>query len=828
MSGSANIVENGAAGDALADRWANSLGLAPVPLFGDEKVGEASHEILLDGGLGSFAISVTTEELWRDRRAAEWAWSSGVPHHVTVTPDRVAVTRWDAKSPELFSIGSVQQRLEAFYHYLVADRVRSNARVVEELVDLFRRSRSAVASSGIEDAESVNVFLALLAEGIEIAGGKRLPDIDREALKALPQVSRDTLLGEAAGQAKRSELFHLQPELAVRHAGSEIFQEAHFALGQAPTPDLLGWIGPATTRRETRGTAHFTPPALARTIVERALFAAGDVRSRPELTVMDPACGSGSFLYEAVRAIRRMGFNGKLHIIGRDVSAPAVSMARFVLSLASADWAPSGGLQIDLAVADSLRIELPKCDVLLMNPPFLSWNAMPSEQRELTRELLGNLMQGRADLSMVFVIKALATLSAGGVLGALLPASLLTLLAAEKWRGWLTEHADVSMLAFLGDYGLFRHATVQVAGLVLRSGKAEPEAPALALIAGDTAQSTGDAFRAVRRGVTPLDGGEGRWHLYSLAPSTFAAAATWRLVPPAAAEALRRLETLGATRKIGELFDVRQGIRTGWNSLFLVTAAEYANLPARERAWFRPAMTSDNLVDGHLIQGKWLFYPNDGATARIEDEDDLKKAVPQFYARHLAPNRDDLAQRSSITRAGRADWWGLSERRSWSASGAPRILSKYFGAPGSFALDLQGRYAVVQGYAWFPHTDPATLALAGEDEDDGEALRAAAAASIPSQLLPAFAALFNSEPFHAVLRLFSSYVGGGQYDLSPRFVNKVPVPDLVAAARDERGGSMVATLTSLGIHMAPQTPEWRAQVSSVVRSLYGEALFEDL
>ena len=299
-------------------------------------------------------------------------------------------------------------------------------------------------------------------------------------------------------------------------------------------------------------------------------------------------------------------------------------------------------------------------------------------------------------------------------------------------------------------------------------------------------------------------------------------------MPPAAAEALHRLQKLGATRRIGELFDVRQGIRTGRNGVFLVSAVEHSKLPPAERTWFRPAMTSDNLIDGKLTPDKWLFYPNDGDRKRIVNEEDLRSKVPEFHATYLAPYRAELAARSSIVRAGREDWWGLSERRSWSASDAPRIVSKYFGAPGSFALDPKGFYAVVQGYAWFPRTEATDADSVSIDDEGAYDLDATSATTILPELLPAFAALFNSEPFHTVLRLFSSYVGGGQYDLSPRFVNQVPVPDLVSAARDERVGARLNQLTRLGTHMAPQDSEWRAQVSSVVRSLYGEALFEDL
>ncbi len=827
MAASANGSEGQVRGPTIADGWARDLGLAPVPLFDDVVVGDGSHEILLDGGLGSFAISVTSEELWRDRRAAEWAWSSGVPHHVTVTPDKVAVTRWDAKAAELFTVASVRDRLDAFYRYLVTDRIRSNTRVVDELVELFRKTRSAVAQTQAPDERSVDVFLALLAEGMERAGRKRLPAVERDALKLLPGAIADGLASEIAGQASRGDLLGVHPDLSIRHAGSEIFQEAHFALSQAPAPDLLGWIGPATSKRETRGTAHFTPPALARSIVERALGELGDVAGRATLTIMDPACGSGSFLYEAVRALRRMNYSGRLRVVGRDISEAAVSMARFVLSLAESDWSPQGGMEVDLRAADSLREDMPACDVLLMNPPFLSWNAMSAEQRDLTRGLMRGLLQGRTDLSMVFVARAFSAISPGGVLGALVPASLLTLLSAEKWRHWLTERADVRMLAFLGDYGLFRHATVQVAGLVLRNGVAAGGGEALAMIAGDTAQSTGDAFRAVRRGgnADGRGGSEGRWHVFPVPSSSFAKAPNWRLVPPAAAAALERLDRIGATRPVGELFDVRQGIRTGDNRRFVLSAADHAKLPPGERRWFRPAMTGDNLVEGRLAAGEWLFYPYEAAGPLLDDEDELRRKLPEYYARVLLPHREDLSSRSSLSRSGRQDWWGLSERRAWSITTTPRIVSKYFGAPGSFALDLEGRYAVVQGYAWFPRAGPVDVAAQQDDEED---LIAPAAAMVSAELLPAFAALFNSRPFHAVLRLFSSYVGGGQYDLSPRFVNQVPVPDLAAASRDERAGAWLAKLAGLAARMATGDPEWQDAATATVRSLYGEALFEDL
>ena len=100
----------------------------------------------------------------------------------------------------------------------------------------------------------------------------------------------------------------LHPALAVRHAGSAIFQEAHFALLRAPMTDLFGYAGVATANPTTRGGAHFTPAALARIVVEQAIAQVPGLDRKRKLVVTDPACGSGAFLHEAMRTLRRLGY----------------------------------------------------------------------------------------------------------------------------------------------------------------------------------------------------------------------------------------------------------------------------------------------------------------------------------------------------------------------------------------------------------------------------------------------------------------------------------------------------------------------------------------
>ncbi len=826
------------------EKWADRFGLAPAPLFADPMKGDERHHVLLDGGLGSFAISESRERLWRDPRSAGWAWSSGLPHHVTITNDQVAVVRWDRTGAEEFSRRSVENDLDAFYSYLVADRVQSTRRVVEHLVDVFRRTRSLVKASLADDDASVQAYLGVLATAMNRMGNaKQVMIPDPDLLASLPAATVDTLVSQAmaasGAHAGRTDIV-LLPDLAVRHAGSEIFQEAHFALSSAGDRDMFDWVSPSVSTKKMRGTSHFTPPALARSIVEQTFAELGDLRALPSLTVLDPACGSGSFLYEAVRTARREGFDGKLVLIGRDLSRAAVDMARFTLNFAAGDWRPNGGIRTDLLVADALDAELPQADAVLMNPPFMAWTVMTGDLRERIKTILGENATGRVDLSMAFVSKALAALRPGGAIGAIMPASVLASSAAQSWRSSIRDGAELRMIASLGEYGLFTHAAVNVAAIVARRNDAIPREPRdiLAAIGGHTPESTGDALRAIRRDgdVLASQTTRDRWQVFVTPQSVLDEAPTWRPVSPQVREALVRLETLGVTRPLGDTFEVMQGARTGWVKGFVLDRSNLSQLGGAEARFFRPAAMGDNVVDGRLREAEYVFFPYDDQGPLITSEDDLRRLLPEYFARVLGPAREMLAKRK--THEGKADWWTLGRPRGWNSSKRPRIVSKYFGGTGGFALDPDGTYVVVQGFAWFlrqenlllPSDPEPELEQAGDDEEPGEYLEAEGAgdaATIPEiDLLAAYVALFNSTIFEKLLATFSSHVAGGQYDLSWRFVRSIPVPALAQLWRREGAAAPIARLVELGRDPQPEEPTWVRQVDRLVFGFYGADLLD--
>lgn len=110
---------------------------------------------------------------------------------------------------------------------------------------------------------------------------------------------------------------------------------------------------------------YYTPDWLAAKIVRRAV-------ERPvEQRVLDPACGSGTFLFHAVRnflaAAQEAGMDANLraaevceHVAGVDIHPVAIIIARvtFLLALAPALAARKGTLSIPVYLGDSLQLSI--------------------------------------------------------------------------------------------------------------------------------------------------------------------------------------------------------------------------------------------------------------------------------------------------------------------------------------------------------------------------------------------------------------------------------------------------------------------------------------
>lgn len=160
--------------------------------------------------------------------------------------------------------------------------------------------------------------------------------------------------------------------------------------------------------------------------------------------VLDPACGSGNFLYMAMHALKDlehkaqidaelMGFERQIgietgpgNILGLEVNEYAAELARVTVWIGDIQWSQANGRPIAdnpilrsldaiehrdaLMNADGSEAEWPKADVIVGNPPFLGDKRMRGElgvdYTERLRKRYSGAVPGGADLVCYWFYKA--------------------------------------------------------------------------------------------------------------------------------------------------------------------------------------------------------------------------------------------------------------------------------------------------------------------------------------------------------------------------------------------------------------------------------------
>ena len=244
-------------------------------------------------------------------------------HYVSLLDDTVEVLRYDASASaaETYSLRSIQENLRKFHAYLEGSQPRSEMSVISHAIRVFRQLRSA--SGDEEGTRSLLSFLTLVACATdecdrEILDGKKwgLPSNYKDNLASVSDSDWELLSIELV-RGRRFDNLTLRPELLLRHAAGQLFQEAHYEVSVLRQLRLPGFPPPskAPTKTPQGVGVHFTPPSLARMIVEQSIrllgfalsFFANDFRSGLRVWRV---------LRESIRQLRIRKFTERSDLVG--------------------------------------------------------------------------------------------------------------------------------------------------------------------------------------------------------------------------------------------------------------------------------------------------------------------------------------------------------------------------------------------------------------------------------------------------------------------------------------------------------------------------------
>lgn len=741
--------------------WQYGLGLLPISLY-KERDTETRH-VLLNGVAGNFCLDEGLDSGTEERSAI--AWSSNIGHHITVSPGYVEVVRWDRPDAvEKYTASSVSKNLEEFHRYLEKSSPDSSNSVVSHALGVYRSLRSSLREESVGTG-SLSAFLYLLGcaasdtnPGSDLPRDWQVSPLGKDLFGTINSADQGYHFDRLMGRIGSFRMLKPDFGLLLRHASGALFQEAH-AQVQLPDEGWLPGLGPLDAVLNTRSLgindgAYFTPPSIARTLAEEALREL-DIGLLNKVVIFDPACGSGELLKEALRILEIQRFDGSVVLRGWDQSNAAVDIAKFSLGWEVHGW--NGRVQVEIECVNSVTTPQWPTDVnvVLMNPPFKSWQQMTLEEQDAVQLQLSGLQSNKPNLASVFISRASTALVPGGVLASVAPRSFFDASSARKLRETLLNVVVPTVIVNLANPSLYTHATVQSGLFVAKRGRAGR--PTALVWTDPRPSSVGEALRGLRRYQleSNVSINEDGYSIYR-DPGVGTDARSW-LPKPYEGWALGKLlnERSGVV-SAKSIFHIHQGVRMG-SDAFLVSPSFVEGLSAEEKKYFRPAVTNANLSESKLVAGSYIFYPYTEGLERIESEQDLQRLVPKYYSECLEGYKRELSSRKSLEKAGQP-WWGLIWPREWQYEIKPKLVSKYFGKSGSFAWDKSGEYVVVVGHGWVPRDSKKHWAYISSQEYS-----------------LAVVAILASSLGELLLSQSSVQVGGGQWDLSSKYVGEIPL-----------------------------------------------------
>ena len=162
---------------------------------------------------------------------------------------------------------------------------------------------------------------------------------------------------------------------------------------------------------------YYTPDWLAEHVLDQVGY-----HGAAEARLLDPTCGSGTFLLAALRRWRLADGTPAPSIVGFDLHPLAVASARANYLLAIADLiGPETPIDVPVFARDAILDQRPDeaaYDFVVGNPPWIAWDNLPDDYRQATKphwqryglfSLSGNAARhggGKKDLSMLVLYAA--------------------------------------------------------------------------------------------------------------------------------------------------------------------------------------------------------------------------------------------------------------------------------------------------------------------------------------------------------------------------------------------------------------------------------------
>ena len=445
----------------------------------------------------------------------------------------------------------------------------------------------------------------------------------------------------------------------------------------------------------------YTPDYMARHIIRQC------IRNRLSPTIptfLDPACGSGAFIIEAIDLIsehyetsKDIALNG--FVWGIDSSPNSLQQTKINLEMFCLEnKVPVPKNFKFLLQGDSLQVSkdtfqsfipyhFQGFDIIATNPPYVKLHDMEAEYKALLKDRFPAFTQGSFSTALLFILKGHELLSPTGQLGYITQNNLLNSLAGKPVREFIQRMKSLNMIVNFGQAQVFRNARTYTCLLFLSKPHQDHFRFALcSRPAKNLANLKAQDFTEINLKFLTAE----KWHL-----------ATERHLA-----ALKKIAQLGTPLK--SLADIRVGYATLKDHLFMVSQ-ETIKARCIEPDILRPAVKVSEIdsPEALLAASSQIIQPyrKTGRQWTLIDESQMAENYPNAYQYLLERKEDLLGGENERKNIQTFYEWG--RKQSMEAPG-PKLLTKTFNKRPSFLLDESDRL-FCNGYSVTPSMNSGLL-----------------------------------------------------------------------------------------------------------------------
>jgi type I restriction-modification system DNA methylase subunit len=424
------------------------------------------------------------------------------------------------------------------------------------------------------------------------------------------------------------------------------------------------------TQKRKKDGIYYTPEYLTEYIVEQTVgrYLEEYPQTLNTLTILDPACGAGVFLNQALNFLRgkhKLAYGEKRlsgadcsilqnNLYGVDLNEESIEITKLALWLRTArkgkklenlddsikcgnslidDPRIAGKSAFDWNQAFEGIMDAGGFDVVVGNPPYVNIDVFGhgSPIFDHLRASYAEIYMDKSDLLFYFIKKGIDLLKSNGIMGFIVSNAFLFSDKAKKLRNYILETCSVLEIVNFEQYYVFQDAGITTCIMVLQKNKATP---------ATKVYSFKDKYYTLETLTGAIN------NKAEFFETVFAKDRHFALVDAKIANLNDKIDN--EHKQLGEILHVGSGMETAANNVFA-----FEQYPKQFPDKFIKFRMSGKIISRYHIADpvEYLLYCED-----VETFEELPKSVRE----HLLLHKDKLSNRADKQRRKTSKWWNYT------------------------------------------------------------------------------------------------------------------------------------------------------------------------